>query len=530
MKKLSAAALAMILACSFVFAGCDSLNESIEKKHKDKEKSEKVEDEDDDEDEKENDKKDKKDKNDKDDEDEDDKSKDEDDDKSKDDENDKDSDETEPSKPEKPAKPVKPEKPEKPVKPEKDPVATTVEETETTTKETEETKATETEATTKETEATTKETEETKPSKETEPTTKETESTNSTEDYDYSKFEKLYKPCLTQSVELLSGFDENDYDSRFDEFGYYWLNNRCYTSGADVVSKDSGYLFHDFNNDGIPELVIISETGIRGDSEGVGSYVNAIFTLEDDKPVCILEGWYRNSYYLLNDFTLGYVGSGGAAFSFVGILDFSENLSDEVWKEYYYTEPTEDYEDIYFYSDPTPYNENDRKEVSEDVFDAEYTKISDNYAEVPFTSFEQFAKANNMNVVFPSTPIEVWGFPVSDDEVADYYYDYTRYSIPDIDEGNTVYFYCNKNVKDLCITRISIEDVDEDGNLYCDITPITEIGNYRNSDGLLLDIVFWGDLPTYGVSFQYDGLQYDYAISMLLDYGMIEYVPIFSAN
>lgn len=508
MKKLSAAALAMLLACSFVFAGCDGLNKSIEKKHKEKDKAEKVKDDDEDE---EDSKKNKKDKDTDEDEDEDSKSKD-DEDESNDD---KDLEETKPSKPEKPAKP------EKPTKPTEETEATETEATtETTTEET-------TEATTVET---TKETEETKPPKETETTTKETESTNSTEDFDYSKYEKLYKPCLTQSVELLSGFNEDDYDSRFDEFGYYWLNNRCYTSGADVVSKDSGYMFHDFNNDGIPELVIISETGVKGDSEGVGSYVNAIFTLEDDEPVCILEGWYRNSYYLLKDFTLGYVGSGGAAFSFVGILDLSNDLSDEVWKEYYYTEPSEDYEDIYFYSDPTPYNENDRKEVSEDVFDDEYTKISDNYAEVPFTSFEQFAKANNMKVEFPSTPVEVFGFPVSEDDIADYYYDYTRYSIPDIDEGNTVYFYCNKNVKDLCITRISVKDVDEDGNLYCDITPITEIGNVRNSDGLLLDIVFWGDLPTYGVSFNYDGLHYDYAISMLLDYGMIEYVPIFSAN
>lgn len=52
-----------------------------------------------------------------------------------------------------------------------------------------------------------------------------------------------------------------------------------------------------------------------------------MYTLHDDKPVLLIEGWARNRYYLLNDGTIYNEGSSGAAYTSFGIYRISEDGS-----------------------------------------------------------------------------------------------------------------------------------------------------------------------------------------------------------
>lgn len=50
-----------------------------------------------------------------------------------------------------------------------------------------------------------------------------------------------------------------------------------------------------------------------------------MYTLCDDKPVLLIDGWARNSYHLLNDGTIFHEGSSGAAYTDYGIYRIAED-------------------------------------------------------------------------------------------------------------------------------------------------------------------------------------------------------------
>ena len=81
-----------------------------------------------------------------------------------------------------------------------------------------------------------------------------------------------------------------------------------------------GYTLYDVDGNGIEEL-IIADTG----PEGWNNRILLMYTLHDDKPVLLLEGWARNRYYLLNDGTIYNEGSSGAAYTSFGIYRMAED-------------------------------------------------------------------------------------------------------------------------------------------------------------------------------------------------------------
>ena len=69
--------------------------------------------------------------------------------------------------------------------------------------------------------------------------------------------------------------------------------------------------------------VIIADTG----PAGWNNRILLMYTLHDDKPVLLIEGWARIRYYLLNDGTIYNEGSSGAAYTSFGIYRISEDGS-----------------------------------------------------------------------------------------------------------------------------------------------------------------------------------------------------------
>lgn len=92
-----------------------------------------------------------------------------------------------------------------------------------------------------------------------------------------------------------------------------------------------GYTFYDVDGNGTEEL-IIADTG-----EGLwDNRILLMYTLCEDKPVLVIDGWVRNRYYLLNDGTIYHEGSGGAAYTEFGTYRIAEDGNNlEVIKYYY---------------------------------------------------------------------------------------------------------------------------------------------------------------------------------------------------
>ncbi len=90
--------------------------------------------------------------------------------------------------------------------------------------------------------------------------------------------------------------------------------------------ENIGYTIDDFSGDGIPELVIC---GLQDNTDDVatGSRVLAVYTLVDDAPTMVLDGWARNSYRYVGDGRFLNEGSNGASSSGCGIYKMSEDGS-----------------------------------------------------------------------------------------------------------------------------------------------------------------------------------------------------------
>lgn len=87
-------------------------------------------------------------------------------------------------------------------------------------------------------------------------------------------------------------------------FESYWIGN------ADLTSWDPDgvyYQISDINNDGISELMFMIC------SEDIDYEVQIMYTQKDEKPVLVLTGWNRNSYYLTDDGKIINIGSDGAS-------------------------------------------------------------------------------------------------------------------------------------------------------------------------------------------------------------------------
>ena len=96
-----------------------------------------------------------------------------------------------------------------------------------------------------------------------------------------------------------------------------------------------GYTFYDVDGNGIEELIIadmLNDDGGRWDNR-----ILLMYTLHDDKPVLLIDGWARNRYYLLNDGTIYHEGSGGAAYTSFGIYHIADDGSRLEAIDYYYS-------------------------------------------------------------------------------------------------------------------------------------------------------------------------------------------------
>lgn len=108
-----------------------------------------------------------------------------------------------------------------------------------------------------------------------------------------------------------------------------WDSNKISDFGFEPVSfvgslKNDGYLLKDINHDGKNELIILPMSLNGGSLEDGGSMIYAVYTMQSDKPVRVLESWTRSRNYLCTDGGIYNEGSDGAAYSTWCIYDIQD--------------------------------------------------------------------------------------------------------------------------------------------------------------------------------------------------------------
>lgn len=143
--------------------------------------------------------------------------------------------------------------------------------------------------------------------------------------------EEIYHELLERFYVLVSDPDSNTDTTGTGEFG---VLESARGMGKDALNG-MGYLIEDLSGDGVPELVV-------GSLREYGGEIYALYTLVDNEPELVLEGWSRNSYIYVNayvgDSSCFYNrGSSSAAESNLGVFTLSRNGRELNWRRFYFT-------------------------------------------------------------------------------------------------------------------------------------------------------------------------------------------------
>jgi len=128
----------------------------------------------------------------------------------------------------------------------------------------------------------------------------------------YSGAPSAYKPILddfylfSERVRLEDSFD-------------YILENAGALGFVEPPHGELGYAIVDINNDGIPELLLGSISGLNSASP------HLVFTLKDGNPVLLTSFWGRNRGVISANGTIYCVGSGGAAYTYLSSYKLDKN-------------------------------------------------------------------------------------------------------------------------------------------------------------------------------------------------------------
>lgn len=95
----------------------------------------------------------------------------------------------------------------------------------------------------------------------------------------------------------------------------------CFVDSLD----GDGYMLKDLDQDGSDELIILAKGSLASNRfDDFSDTVYAVYTLQNDKPVRVLESWARSRNYLCADGGIYNEGSDGAAYSTWCIYDIKD--------------------------------------------------------------------------------------------------------------------------------------------------------------------------------------------------------------
>lgn len=120
-------------------------------------------------------------------------------------------------------------------------------------------------------------------------------------------------------IELYSGAIREQWD--WEKVAALGFEPDCFVSSLD----NDGYILKDLNQDGNDELIILAKGSLTASRfENFGDMVYAVYTLQNNKPVRVLESWTRSRNYLCADGGIYNEGSDGAAYSTWCVYDIRD--------------------------------------------------------------------------------------------------------------------------------------------------------------------------------------------------------------
>ncbi|MGN0980553.1 MAG: hypothetical protein ACI4PT_09510 [Candidatus Avoscillospira sp.] len=287
-----------------------------------------------------------------------------------------------------------------------------------------------------------------------------------------------YEAILDRSAEVLSS--GGDIESGDGEMG---LLEACY-SGTGV-----GYAVEDLTGDGVPELVL-------GSLEEDTLY--AVYTGDQGEPVLMLEGYYRHPCRYLGGGRFFCSGSASALNSILATYTLSEDGRELTCEDFFFTdESPEDMMSVAFFHNTSGVMDPDVSEQLDMDYDGFFAMEDQWMAQVrtiELTPFEvEYGKATSVIVDGPQVRA-MWAG-------GEWNGDYDWIDLSTGEPVSTILFLADSTVTDFQISSLFLESVDDYGNLDFSVTPLYTQDVLTPDWALAVDLTFYGDLPSYGISY-----------------------------
>lgn len=266
-------------------------------------------------------------------------------------------------------------------------------------------------------------------------------------------------------------------------------------AGEDMI-KQVGYAVEDLNGDAVPELLI----GYNGEKQNLlqDGMIYALYALDGDKPELVFQSENRNTYYRTKDGILN-IGSAGAIYSIFGIATLSAD-NTLIWKDFVYTHEIDgDFERIGVYRNTT----------------GEMNDEADELTDMTLDDFFQMSEKSEKNVFQPELiPISEYMGDVDNSGIGSSWIEIGwAENMPEFpavrdtvvlseDEPATDILIKGGNIRDLKLLSLFLSD--ENGAVNYNPNVVYEYGELAEDTPLIITVSFYGDLPSWGISYTDD--------------------------
>ena len=274
--------------------------------------------------------------------------------------------------------------------------------------------------------------------------------------------------------------------------------------GFDEAAEQFGYSIEDISGDGVPELLmsfIHEET-----EEGFfGRDIFAVYCCNDDEVQRVIDGGGRQSYCMMENGDIFYMGSAGAAYSIFGTYALSEDGAELICKDYYFTHEVDgDFANIGCFHNTTGEWDVDASEKMDVTLDEFWQMELDLMEQVALVEVQPFTDYVPVDVpVYEGfeNDTAAWVNVAYADEVVTEATNYDWFTADDSPDATKVIFMAEGDVRDFKFLSLFCEDVLEDGTPVFTVEEMYHLDRLTPEKHLLVEMTFWGTMPSYGYSF-----------------------------
>ena len=318
----------------------------------------------------------------------------------------------------------------------------------------------------------------------------------------------LYAPVLDEAVELIqNGYGEKDY--RYASNGVMEVSM---WGKAEEMLQAIGYTLEDVSGDGVPELFIgyvPNAAEPKESNELFGGY-----TWKDGAPFMFVEGWARNRNLWMGGNRFFNAGSAGAAHSAFGTFRLSEDATEQIWEDFWFSDDVppssvditnENYvpkNDLWYYHNTSGTWEREDSEEFKVAADEFWKLCEDDMAlcvQMEMTPLAEYAAEH------PVSPYKVTAAWFDDAGLREGEYEDELELYPNIFQNapydTKVVFRAKERVKEFNVLSLELQDVDESGHANYKTEPLLMLYTLEADEPIAVPMSFPGDIPTNGISY-----------------------------